>query len=364
LKLSRALVSERNSQIDSLRAFSFFLVFFYHAGFIEAGYIGVDLFFILSGYLMTGSVTVISQAEGSRGIFTFVKKRISRLIPSILAVTFITILSAYLIVPDTDRSEILRSSLMTLVAGTNYYLALSQDYFGVGAMFNPFTHMWSISAEIHFYVIIAILGFGFSFSNFWFIAFVGLLVGLNLLFSGDSSQSYLFSHSRIFSFLAGYCLYFLTLRVRLQFKYLTIFKAILYVLIFLSSIVKFTFFFLGDADWLINSLAANILGFSLLFLILNSDNAVGSKSSVIKESIVNTWNYLGRISYSLYLVHFPIISYTFWIWGELTLVSLIIVFIASVSLAALNYKFVESLYADWESRSRIVDAEAQALKSY
>jgi peptidoglycan/LPS O-acetylase OafA/YrhL len=301
---------------------------------------------------MTGSISVISQAEGSRGIFTFVKKRISRLVPSILVVTVITVLSAYLIVPDADRDEILRSSLVTLVASTNYYLALSQDYFGVGAMFNPFTYMWSISAEIHFYVIIAILGFGFNFSNFWFIAFVGLLVSLNLFFSGASSQSYLFSHSRIFSFLAGYCLYFLTLRIRLQFKYFTIFKVSLYVLIFFSSIIKSPLLFFGGADWLVNSLAVNILGLSLLFLIINFDNAAISKPSAIEGTIVNTWNYLGRISYSLYLVHFPIISYTFWIWGELTLLSLIGVFIASVSLAAINYKFVESRYAEWERRSR------------
>ena len=190
-----------------------------------------------------------------------------------------------------------------------------------------------------------------------------LLVGSNQLFGGDSSQSYLFSHSRIFSFLAGYCLYFLILKVRLEFKYLTILEAILYVLIFLSSIVKFPFLYLGDADWSINSLAANILGFSLLFLILNSDNAVRSKSSVMKEWLVNAWNYLGRMSYNLYLVLFPIISYTFWVWGELTLLSLIGVFIASVLLAALTYKFVESRYAEWESRFRIVNAQAKTLKT-
>ena len=361
MKSSRALFQERNSQIDSLRAFSFFLVFFYHAGYIEAGYIGVDLFFILSGYLMTGSITSIAKAEGPKGIFTFVKKRISRLLPSILVVTCITTLLAYLIVPNTDRPEILRTALMTLVAGTNYYLALSQDYFGVAAMFNPFTHLWSISAEIHFYIIIAILGFAFGFSIYGFMAFVGLLVGFNLIFSGDSSQSYLFSHSRIFSFFAGYCLYFLALRVRLQFKYLAMLKFMLYGLILLSSLVKIPLLF-GDADWLFNSIVANILGFSLLFLILTSGGRGVAISSTIKKPITNTWNYLGRISYSLYLVHFPIISYTFWIWGELTLLSLIGVFIASFSLAALNYKFVESRYAEWESRSRIVDAGAKALK--
>ena len=353
MNISRAGVRERNSQIDSLRAFSFFLVFFYHSGYIEAGYIGVDLFFILSGYLVTGSVAAINQVEGPRGFFTFFKKRISRLAPSILAATFLTIICAYFIVPDTDRSEIMRTAIMTLTAGTNYYLALSQDYFGVGAIFNPFTHMWSIAAEIHFYIVISILGFAFRFSNFGFIVFVGSLVGLNLIFSVDSSQSYLFSHSRIFSFFAGYCLYFITLKVQFQFKYLATCKYLLYGLILIVSFAKYPFLF-GSTEWLFNSVSANILGCSLLFLILNCESIGGAESSILKERITNTWTYLGRISYSLYLFHFPIISYTFWILGEVNLLSLIGVSIASLALGALNYKFIESRYAEWEKRWREV----------
>jgi len=297
---------------------------------------------------MTGSIISIAKAEGAKGIFTFAKKRISRLVPSILVVTCITTLFAYLIVPDSDRPEIMRTVLMTLIAGTNYYLALSQDYFGVAAMFNPFTHMWSISAEIHFYLIIAILGFAFRFSAYSLIVFVGILVGLNLLFGGDSSQSYLFSHSRIFSFIAGFCVYFLAIRIRgqLQFKHLASLKVMLFGLILLSSLIKVPVLFF-DADWLFNSIVVNILGFSLLLLIVTSDAKGAAISSAIKAPIANTWNYLGRISYSLYLFHFPIISYSFWIWGELTLLGLLSVFLASFAAAALNYKFVETRYAKW-----------------
>ena len=346
MELSRIISQKRDSQIDSIRAFSFFLVFFYHTGYTEAGYIGVDLFFILSGYLMTGTIISITKIEGTKGIFTFAKKRFSRLIPSILVVTCITTLFAYLIVPDSDRPEIMRTAITTLVAGANYYLALSQDYFGVAAMFNPFTHMWSISAEIHFYLIIAILGFVFKFSKFALIAFVVLIAGINLIFSGDSSQSYLFSHSRIYSFFAGHCLYFLAIRVQLQFKYFALFKTTLYGLILLLSIVKLPVLF-GTTDWLLNSIVANLLGFILLFLILSSGKKNTPLSSIFNSLIANTWGYVGRISYSLYLVHFPILSYSFWIWGEITLLGLFGVFLASFVTAAINYKFVEARFVKW-----------------
>jgi peptidoglycan/LPS O-acetylase OafA/YrhL len=329
-----------------LRAFSFFLVFLYHSGYSDAGYIGVDLFFILSGYLMTRSIISIAKAEGAKGIFTFAKKRISRLVPSILVVTCITTLFAYLIVPDSDRPEIMRTIFMTLIAGANYYLALSQDYFGVEAMFNPFTHMWSISAEIHFYIIIAILGFAFRFSAYSVIVFVGILLGLNLIFAGESSQSYLFTHSRIFSFFAGYFLYFVSKKVYLQFKYLASLKILFYGLLLFFSFVKIPVP-LVNADWVFNSIVANILGFSLLLLIVSSGTKDIAKFSIIKAQVVNTWNYIGRISYSLYLFHFPIISYSFWVWGELNLTALFSIFLASFVAAAVNYKFVEERYAKW-----------------
>ena len=335
----------RNNNIDSYRAFSFFLVFFYHAGYIEAGYIGVDLFFILSGYLMTGSIIAINRIEGRKGIVLFLNKRISRLLPSILVVTILTVICAYLIIPDTDRPEVIRTLIMTLVAGTNYYLALSQDYFGVGAMFNPFTHMWSISAEIHFYITFAILGFIFRFNNIITIVFIGLLIGINLIFSSGSSESYLFSHTRIFSFIAGYFLYFVNLRIQLKFKYTTISKYILYSIIIISSFIRYPLVFV-DTDWLLNSLIANILGCCLLLIILQSDSVTNVELSKVKKTITNIWTYLGRISYSLYLFHFPIMSFTLWIWGEVNLHNLIIIFIASFTMAALNYQFVETRYAN------------------
>lgn len=335
------MFKQRNNQIDGLRAFSFLLVFLYHADYIEAGYIGVDLFFILSGYLMTLSITSIRKREGTRGILTFANKRIARLVPSILVLVCFTCFFSYLIIPDSDRAEVLRTGLTILIMATNYYLALSQDYFGVAAIFNPFTHMWSISAEMHFYLIIGILGFVFRFKPVGWIFICSILIGLTVYLGGESSQTYLFSHTRIFSFLAGSGLFFLTKHLQIKLKNINIPVLILYVLIALCSLIKLPSLFMG-MDWLVNSLLANIFGFSLLFLIINDGNK--GDTHLVNSKIYNGWIYIGRISYSLYLFHYPVISFSFWLWGDLSPLTLILTLLVSIGLAVLNYNLVESRY--------------------
>lgn len=352
MKYSSSQIDVRNSNIDSLRAFAFFLVFFYHTGYLEAGYIGVDLFFILSGYLMTVSITRISMAKGMKGILTFAEKRISRLLPSILVMTCVTTFVSFLIVPDADRPEIMRTALTTLVAATNYYLALSQDYFGIAAIFNPFTHMWSISAEIHFYIVLSILGFGFGFKKYIFWGLVASLLCVNLLLYSDFSQSYLVSHFRIFSFLAGFILYTFVTTPPVQLKKSVGIKAVLIGLILISSLAKTPVIF-SDIDWLFNSLVANILGFLLLYIILTSEGTKPDEAISNKNKLARAWVYLGRISYSLYLFHFPVVSYAFWIWGELTAIGLLGVFFCSLFLSALNYSLVEIRFAQWSGKGQL-----------
>lgn len=338
---SKTILLERNKQIDSLRAFSFILVFLYHSKILEAGYIGVDLFFLLSGYLMTLSINQILEREGAFGIFTFFNKRIARLIPSILVLVCSIFFFSYLIIPDFDRGEILRTGLSTLIMLTNYYLAITQDYFGVSAIFNPFTHMWSIAAEIHFYIIIGFLGFIFKFrATGWFLISFILILSL-FIFKGDSAQTYLFTHTRVFSFFIGSILFFLKKNLRLKFKNSLIVILLLYLLIALSSTIKLPNIFIG-MDWLTNSIVANVFGFVLLILITDYNNE--TKTYTASNKIYSFWIYIGRISYSLYLFHYPIISFSFWLWGDLSFFPVCIIFLISIGIAGVNFKYVESKY--------------------
>ena len=349
---SSNLLNQRNNKIDELRAFSFFLVFFYHAGYLEAGYVGVDLFFILSGYLMTNSIILTNKSQGIMGIITFLKKRMARLLPSMLILTVFTVMFSYILVPDSGRGEILRTALTVLTASTNYYLALTQDYFGMSALFNPFTHMWSISAEIHFYLIIAILGFIFRFKALGWMLLCSSLICLSIYLGGESSQNYLFTHTRILSFFLGTVIYFIFAKQKSLYNLSSITLILLYFGVLLSSFIKFPFI-LGGFDWLFNSIIANLFGMCILLCIINFDNQ-DQKSSIFSHSLKNCWRYIGRISYSLYLFHFPIISFSFWLWGDINPVSLIIVLGISLIVASINYHLVESKYYNWSYSKKII----------
>ena len=338
---SEIILNQRNKKIDSLRAFSFILVFLYHSGFLEAGYIGVDLFFLLSGYLMTLSINQILKREGTLGVFTFFNKRIARLIPSILVLVCSVFFLSYLIIPDFDRSEVLRTGLTTLIISTNYYLAFSQDYFGVSAIFNPFTHMWSIAAEIHFYLIIGIFGFFFKFRAIGWILLSLIFIFLLFFFKGDSNQTYLYTHTRVFSFFIGSILFFLNNYLKFKIKKTLIVICILYALITLISLIKLPSIFMG-MDWLTNSIIANIFGFILLFLIINDNNKINIHP--VANIVYSWWVYIGRISYSLYLFHYPIISFSFWMLGDLSFFNMLIILLLSIGISALNFKYVESKY--------------------
>lgn len=338
-------LAQRNNQIDGLRAFSFFLVFLYHAGYLEAGYIGVDLFFILSGYLMTSSIISTNNAEGKKGAVTFIQKRMARLLPSMLVLIIFTITLSYMLVPDSDRNEILRTALTILIASTNYYLAFAQDYFGMSAMLNPFTHMWSISAEIHFYLIIAVLGFLFNFRLLGWVIIFFVLLYLSIFIGGESSQTYLFSHTRIVSFFFGSAVYFISIKKSYLYESTPLMLIALYSILFLSSCIKFPAI-IGGSDWLLNSIIANVIGMAILFNIVNSKH-VGENLLPFFSQLEYGWSYIGRISYSLYLFHFPLISFTFWLWGDINILSLFIILISSIFISAINYNFVESRYFSW-----------------
>ena len=154
----------------------------------------------------------------------------------------------------------------------------------------------------------------------------------------------------------------MNLRIQLKFKYTTISKYILYSIIIISSFIRYPLVFV-DTDWLLNSLIANILGCCLLLIILQSDSVTNVELSKVKKTITNIWTYLGRISYSLYLFHFPIMSFTLWIWGEVNLHNLIIIFIASFTMAALNYQFVETRYANLRKKWHTVGSWWKFLNS-
>ncbi len=142
------------SGLNGLRAIAILAVVLYHLfpGTVQGGFLGVSLFFILSGYLITVT-TVHTWNEGKFDLWTFYKKRIRRLYPSMLIVVFVTIFLMTFLAPNSLRG--IRREFLSIVGGYNNWWQIKENlsYFTRFTNQSPFTHIWSLAIEFQFYLI-------------------------------------------------------------------------------------------------------------------------------------------------------------------------------------------------------------------
>lgn len=144
--------------IDGLRAVAILAVVFFHADFefVSGGFVGVDVFFVISGYLIAG---VIMGHKGSIGSFVpwFYERRIRRLAPPAIPVLLVTTLSAYAFLPPGALEEYAQSLMAFLGFVSNWYFWNISGYFDGPADFKPLLHTWSLSIEEQFYILFPIV---------------------------------------------------------------------------------------------------------------------------------------------------------------------------------------------------------------
>lgn len=145
-------------EIDGLRAVAVVSVLLFHAGFgfAAGGFVGVDVFFVISGFLIT-SLIVKEAEEGHFSFAGFYERRIRRLLPPLVPVLALTGIGAFLLLSQQQYIDYLRSFVATLGFGANWYFFLSVGYFDGAAEFKPLLHMWSLAIEEQFYLIFPLL---------------------------------------------------------------------------------------------------------------------------------------------------------------------------------------------------------------
>lgn len=145
-------------EIDGLRCLAVMAVIFYHAGFgfFTGGFIGVDVFFVLSGYLITGIVYREVTLERF-SILTFYERRVRRIFPALYIVLFMTVLCALLWLSPKQFQDFSQSLLATSSFLSNVYFWLKLDYFAGDTELAPLLHTWSLSVEEQFYIVFPFL---------------------------------------------------------------------------------------------------------------------------------------------------------------------------------------------------------------
>ena len=156
--------SHHRADIDGLRAVAATVVLLFHffPDLLSGGYIGVDVFFVISGLVVTSSI--LSELQTERfSIALFYMKRIRRLYPPILIVVTFCLMVAWAIYLRSDFETIGKEALLTLSYVLNFHLARGPGYFDTASSASPFLHFWSLAVEEQFYLLWpAVLLFAFS----------------------------------------------------------------------------------------------------------------------------------------------------------------------------------------------------------
>lgn len=147
--------------VDGLRAIAVLAVVVYHLdpSWLPGGFTGVDVFFVISGFVVSASLQRLSAAGGWQGFLQFYARRLRRIAPALIACLLLTGVLSGLLIPDSWLSDTsAKTGRMAFLGLSNWTLAAaSSDYFSPKAEFNPYTHTWSLGVEEQFYLLFPLL---------------------------------------------------------------------------------------------------------------------------------------------------------------------------------------------------------------
>ncbi|MDX5386345.1 MAG: acyltransferase [Marinobacter sp.] len=328
--------------IDGLRAVAVLAVVLFHAGFEEfsGGFVGVDVFFVISGYLI-GSIVLKELESGSFTFRGFYERRVRRILPALFVVLIVTAVAGYFLLLPDEFVALGQASLATLFFGSNiYFWDKKSTYFGLDINTEPLLHTWSLGVEEQFYLFFPLLLWtlykrGLS-RNQLFAVFTLLFaasLALNLVATPFYTKfSFYMIPARAWELLLGVML---ALGVLPEVR-----RAGLAAVLAMAGLVLV----LGTV--LLLEEGALFPGVNAIYPVVGTALIIyaGRKhTTFVHRVLANKFVvYLGLISYSLYLWHWPVTIYTGMLWDS-PYAKLFIV-VVSIVLAAISYRFIENRY--------------------
>lgn len=331
--------------IDGMRAIAVLLVTAFHINplLMPGGYIGVDLFFVISGFVITQGI-LKNGLSSKEDFLEFYRRRLRRITPVLLFVTSVTILTGIFILTPPDLVSLCRSAVFAVFSLANVYFAyfLDTSYFAQDSHTVPLLHLWSLGVEEQFYLVwpflLSLLMKRRSFLMPVLIVIIvaSIAIGEYQVRSGDTSVAYYMLPARAFQLaMGGLCC---ILAQRAIYAHLSTVSAFTLSILGVILIAGSAFFLSSQTLFPgINAIPAT-LGAAVLLL------AGLVKNPVADLLATKPFRHFGNISYSLYLWHWPILAYLRYMYVDIDWMVGITSFLVMWGLAVLSTRFIEARY--------------------
>ena len=326
--------------IDGLRAFAVVSVLLFHLNFssIRGGFVGVDVFFVISGFLITRLIVTEMDQTGRFNFINFYCRRIRRIFPALFFIVFCTWVAGVLLFSPNHLRALGGSMAAAALSLSNVYFWLQSGYFSPASEYKPLLHTWSLGVEEQFYFICPLILFlvvtqlNKKFLPSVIIILGSISLGLNIIFQKNHLNAlYFLTPCRCFEFCIGALMVWL-INFRPKLHWVVDLICLVGLGMMLYSVVQFSDQTIFPSY---NALIPTI-GAALVIYAGNARYVGLIFSNRLSVAV-------GLISYSFYLVHWPIIVfYTYFNSAELTsLVSKCTLMLFSLLMALFTYYFIE-----------------------
>lgn len=331
------------SDIDGLRTIAVLLVILNHAGFtaISGGFVGVDVFFVISGFLIT-AIIAPKITNNTFNFGWFLSRRIKRLMPVLFFIIAATIVLFTLVMLPQDLMKFYRSIIWIVLYGANFFFWREHGgYFDGNSAEVPLLHTWSLAVEEQYYLvwpIMLIVMIKFLGPKRTVIASIIACIAATVFSQWGTEitigAAYYLLPTRFFELLVGSCL-------ALAWPYLP--KPTLKMQHGLSLLglvlIVFGAFYLTEHH--------SFPGYNALYPVLGTALIIYAKNGFVNQFLsTKAMVYSGNISYSLYLWHWPLLAFIRYTSIELTLMVQLSVILATYLLSVLSYRYIEQPFRE------------------
>ena len=353
-------ITDYKPHIDGLRALAVLPVIFFHADidYFKGGFVGVDIFFVISGYLIT-NIIINDLSKNKFSLKHFYLRRARRILPVLFFVTIVSIFLAIVLMAETELKFFSKQAMSVALLISNFFFWKNTGYFDPNSELQPLLHTWSLGVEEQFYIffpVFLIIVWKFFKKKLSFLIITIILfsfflcqIGGNFKIQNISSEypffilpfeffwqagsaNFYLPFGRVWELLAGSLVSIYHSKNKIDNKPFNNFYTIIGVILILFSILKYS----DDLQYPSIFTTLPVIGTALL-IIYSTKSTLTYKIFSYKPLV-----FLGLISFSLYLWHQPLLSFNRIYFGiNLTLIHKLLIIFFTLFLSILTWRFIE-----------------------